>query len=499
MVDPHRVIRLFSFFFLVLILGASVTLVHAETTALKPVWHTQTIASYTSSGVYAEYDTYMKQAYSSIFNVDYGSTAEIKSAIDAKPSTHTFPTSWSCTKTSSSAGDNGFNVYFSCTWPNHAGSVNWGGLVNKISGCDTAHGWTQVGSSCYRPDCLPGQVRDANGICKNDCKSKADTVVSQGFYDLGVDDNNTMENLYCYQGCDVYFSGIGSAVRKDRTRIPPHFYAQGKLEFGSTTCNEGDGPPSPTDPDPSCGATQGTATMGGQTICVDDPGKIPSIKKSTSVETEKSGDGTTTKKSTTTETECKDGNCTIKQYTTGGGDNDGGGGGSDGVGDGSGEAGSGTEKDESQDTFCEENPTSPLCKDNSFSGSCDNAAAPACDGDAVACATAAAVFEMNCNAKKEPTSAAYVLGKSISEGGPDSVVSPLDPSQVTDIDVGSIIGTAAGHRTLSGQCIPNISISTHFGSFGMDTTLFCQFASIVGYLLVAAASIHAIKMIAGAS
>lgn len=48
--------------------------------------------------------------------------------------------------------------------------------------------------------------------------------------------------------------------------------------------------------------------------------------------------------------------------------------------------------------FCKENPTSPMCKTGSFSGSCE--AAPSCEGDPIQCATAKSTWETNCKTMK---------------------------------------------------------------------------------------------------
>lgn len=62
-----------------------------------------------------------------------------------------------------------------------------------------------------------------------------------------------------------------------------------------------------------------------------------------------------------------------------------------------GTAGSGTNSGpqvDKSDPFCVSNPSSPICKTGSFSGSCD--AQPACEGDPVQCATAIATWKTDC-------------------------------------------------------------------------------------------------------
>ena len=65
------------------------------------------------------------------------------------------------------------------------------------------------------------------------------------------------------------------------------------------------------------------------------------------------------------------------------------------------------------DDFCKNNPTASICKkafDSTFSGSCGSA--PACSGDAVQCAVAAATFKTECDlSAPTPESAVYDTAK----------------------------------------------------------------------------------------
>ena len=191
---------------------------------------------------------------------------------------------------------------------------------------------------------------------------------------------------------------------------------------------------------------------------------------------------------------------------TGGGTGDGGGGngsgngsgGGNGSGNGSGGGGGGGNNKNDMENFCAKHPDLPLCKKSSYSGSgCDQP--PKCDGDAVQCAQAHKLWQINCDMQKEPDDDAYKLGKSLVSGGNDPLGNPLDPSKVTEIDVASVVSEAAGQRMLSGTCIQSPSFSVMGRSYTLDTTKLCEFASIVGYLMVAISSIIAIRMISGGS
>lgn len=123
-------------------------------------------------------------------------------------------------------------------------------------------------------------------------------------------------------------------------------------------------------------------------------------------------------------------------------------------------------------------------------------AAPACEGDAVQCAQALEVWKLKCAMTKEPEDAAYTRGKSIAAGEGDSFEgNPLDSANAQDVDIGAVISQAAGERTLSGTCIAPQTLTLLGHSYTLDTTQLCNFAQIVGYLMVACASIIAVRMV----
>lgn len=136
-----------------------------------------------------------------------------------------------------------------------------------------------------------------------------------------------------------------------------------------------------------------------------------------------------------------------------------------------------------------------MCKTSAFSGACAAGAEPSCDGDAIQCAQARAAWKLQCDLSREPDDEAYKLGKSLVGGGADPKGNPLDPSKITEVNVGQIVAQAAGQRTLSGQCIQSPSFSALGKTWSLDVTLFCRFAAIVGYLMVAASSVIAVRMI----
>lgn len=261
---------------------------------------------------------------------------------------------------------------------------------------------------------------------------------------------------------------------------------------GSTcTTNTSSGTP-PEDPKTKC-VQQGMAfgTVNGQVVCVSPDSSSSSSTNTKTPDPSKPDAGTGSTTNTTTNTTCTNGSCTTTTTIT----NTSGGTGAGGTGPGSTSTTDKTEEKKPQAEYCQDNPNSPFCQKGSFSGSCAPGAEPACEGDAVQCAQAKAAWKLHCDLSREPDDEAYKLGKSLVGGGADPKGNPLDPSKITEVNVGQIVAQAAGQRTLSGQCIQSPSFSALGKTWSLDVTLFCRFAAIVGYLMVAASSVIAVRMI----
>lgn len=411
--------------------------------------------------------------------------------------------------TSGASGTAGVGMSYNCAAGQTKAYVATGDQFcvasSGVYSCPATGGWTLSGSNCTRPDCPAGQIRDASGACVNDCEVGAagETSFYTGqFSGCGADavGKCSKPSVGPYSpppstGCD------GTCVVSATTRTscssevglpgaPVSCHYSGTKTGAS--CSGGNGP-APTY-DPCFGEGKVAGTISGVPVCAGEAPKSTESTKTTTTPT-----STTT---TTTNTYCDGaGACsttTTSTYTSGGSGPNGTGPGSTTVpGTGPGTAGEGkpaeTEKQE-KSSFCEENPDSPICKSTAFSGAC-TASAPACDGDAVQCAQAAEAWKINCAIRTEPTDAAYTLGKSIAAGGADPVKSPLDPSLLDTVNVESIVTGAGAVRTLTGACIPPQTFTVQGHSYTFDTTLFCQFATIIGYLMVAASSVIAIRMV----
>ena len=175
---------------------------------------------------------------------------------------------------------------------------------------------------------------------------------------------------------------------------------------------------------------------------------------------------------TSTVTTCEGGNCsTVTSFT------------------GSGGSALGT-KTESvpQKTFCAENPTASVCVSGTFSGSCG--APPACSGDAVMCAVAAATFATNCTLSPSPNSesAAYdaaklVTGEVVSTL-PGSVTTAFGPSS---FDQTELLGAAQGLSSFDVQVMGQ--------TMSVDMSVLNVWLVRLGYILQALSFMLAVRIV----
>lgn len=263
--------------------------------------------------------------------------------------------------------------------------------------CPTGQNWTLSGTSCTRPDCVSPQVRQSDGTCAAP-PCVPDTVVSSGFYDMGVSPKGFDDKIsVCANGCQATFYGYapyGTSLVGGVT----HYWAQGEYRVApgasgnGTTCTSGTAPTQSAAIAPdTCGATQGKAMMNGKTVCINtttgqpaDTNGVPpdtTAKPGNSTTTNKTADPTTGSTTTTTTTTAPDGstsvvtttcdasgdNCSTSTTNTpgsGGGTGawTGGGSGSGGAGGGTGDSDDPTgTTDDSTNDFCAENPDNEMC------------------------------------------------------------------------------------------------------------------------------------------
>lgn len=239
-------------------------------------------------------------------------------------------------------------------------------------------------------------------------------------------------------------------------------------KYNGQSCTPGvqkPGSPKPKDsPEKKCvDQGQGFGYVNDKVVCVKPDSGSGTAKKSTET---KNPDGTTTKTDTVTNISCNaEGACSTTTTTTTTVIN----------ADGSvASTKTDTKKEDSQGNaatgngdgtgFCKENPTSPMCKSGSFTGSC--AQAPACEGDPIQCATAKAVFETNC--------------KTLKPGEPPTTTEPVgEKKHNLSFEVSELSG--------GGVCPADRFIQINGKMVHFELSVICQFAIMLRPIIIALA------------
>lgn len=226
---------------------------------------------------------------------------------------------------------------------------------------------TQVGSAC---ECSATTTPSADGkSCTAPCEENA--ANKTGYFDIGPNAGATPKLTGCSNGCKVYFDGTSPAGSAMVNGVK-HWYAKGGYYNGGAKCTPSEseakevGPASATKPVDGCAEGQGSATMNGKTVCVDQNTDKPTeeSKDKDTTKTEKTEatnpDGSKTTTETTTRTTADgqkevtvtrtttrpDGSVTVEKETT------------DPIGDGNGE---GDDNPDEEKGECEKNPSASGC------------------------------------------------------------------------------------------------------------------------------------------
>lgn len=188
---------------------------------------------------------------------------------------------------------------------------------------------------------------------------------------------------------------------------------------------------------------------------------------------------TSTSSTTTTTTKDANGNVTGTGTTT-----------TNGTGDQGGKNGDGTKG------FCQENPQSPICKKSSWTGDCDNA--PVCDGDAVQCATAKAVWEHRCVMKwaEKDNDLSNGIDKDNLFGDQAKIDAALNKDGTKDFDIlATFQAKRQNYLTFASSCNPDLSFDFKGVHYTFDTTALCQIGMVVKVLLHLAAYMALIRIL----
>lgn len=306
----------------------------------------------------------------------------------------------------------------------------------------------------------------------------------------------------CYQGVVVKGSGAAGGVKAGAATT---FEIYGPFTSDNTPCdpatfNGGNAkePDQAATPTPaSCASSGGYwGSVNGVDVCVPAKTNGTNVKAdgvTESTQTTNNPDGSTTK--TTKTTSCTDGKCstTVKEETTDTG-------------------GTTTTKTKTEDgnqtDFCQNNPSSPICKPSdlcsanpnlsicktsSFSGA-DCSGPPSCDGDAIQCGIAAAAWKTACaldtgGARSSTEQSTYDAAKSAT--GDQTTGSGINTEftiSASSFDTSDALGGAAGLSDLS---ITVMGRAVSLPLSGLNTWF-----NVLGYIAVACTGIYCMRIVA---
>lgn len=396
----------------------------------------------------------------------------------------------------------------------YAGPQTINGTPNMCSGCppgkeDVAgvcktscpsgfHRMNPDNGTCEK-DCIGDQTQDSTGKCTCAIGNNKEWISFSGSYD---------STTGCANGCQYNLGGmaIGNAVTKtyytrgqrngsicgsntnltpapklvDKTPLPPAD-TSGTSKDGATP-DPKNTPKNAGDPE-ACAAAGGSyGTYNGAAKCLTPDANTPQIttKREESATTNPDGSKSATKGSTTTT--CTGTSCTStsESSTT---TTDAAGNSKTTTTTGSG-SGSGTGSGSGQKDFCADRPNSIICKNSSWSGDC--AIPPVCDGDAVSCATAKAVWEHRCVNKWAET--ANPLSDAVDQqnlfGDQAKADAALNKDGSKDFDIlAKFQEKRQNYLTFASGCSPDLSFDFKGQHYQFDTTILCQFGLVIKILL----------------
>lgn len=317
-------------------------------------------------------------------------------------------------------------------------------------------GGSLSGSMCVGASACPaGQTRNAAGQC-------APPVCTAGQVITGTVPATGLPTTTCTGGCEATVIQASDGYIKNGQRV-----VLGSWSQTGQNCTSGTSVTSGTDGATQCKSGTCPGTFNGQQLCLpcSDTNKTTSV--TTSSKTTTNGSGQTTGTSTTTTTTTQDGSgITTTTSTTE----------KDGAGN---TTGGSTEQDRKEnDSFCKENPTSPMCKESSWGGSCG---AFTCDGDAVVCAIAKEQHKRNCELDTAAQSTGVMAdARDALNGVPDPTGNAFRNPQSSSLP--SMFNTTDG---MAGSCPSPAAFSVLGVSLSFSYQPMCDLAGLLRPMLIA--------------
>lgn len=322
----------------------------------------------------------------------------------------------------------------------------------------------KVGSSCI---CKLGYEADGGTCRATDCSEVASSANAVGMMrttGAGVS--------VCAGGCRLTGSVSAQAADSKWWVWPPYEHTghcAGDPYTGNDPLPAGEPPPTP------CGSGTCPGEVNGANVCL--PCKQTVTPDGTKTTTNPDG----TKTDTKSETKCDGTTCTTTKTETK----------TDASGNPIPGSETKTEEKKPQKTFCQENPTSPMCKASSFGGACGSPFN--CDGDAVQCAMAKEQHKRACE-WADVEEEAVNIGDAARSGGllPDD--HPFKPgnAESKEFAFSSLIDRT---DRIGGSCPTNES----FSILGQTLTLpfgdLCGPLGIMGNIAIAFSLLAAVRIV----
>lgn len=390
--------------------------------------------------------------------------------------------------------------------------------VNYVQDSSLACGWSfiwqrglcpagqEMNGSTYEcttpppPDCPSGQVRNTvTQQCQPPCHA-AGTAGGSAY----VSPYTTLPKAICRDGCKLNVGGTGHQIPwSNGTTLHVVNGLVHTGEFCSGDINgegEGngedesyDGPEdldpisvTPDDDPPRCGAGQCPGEVNGVYTCVRctdiaTPEKpVTQYDKKTETTTTGTPPNQTTETKSTETKSTHDGSGTVTSTTTTSTTK------TDANGTTTTEEGK-TEKKESQESFCKENPTVAFCKNGKWGGGCD---AFTCEGDAVQCAIAREIHQRNCDATK---SNAYTDMTDAAQAGTDNASTYIQTQKdAAALDVNARFSQSLDASPIAASCPASRSVALPGGnSLEISFEKPCEIAGWLGHFVQAFAYLFA--------
>lgn len=143
--------------------------------------------------------------------------------------------------------------------------------------------------------------------------------------------------------------------------------------------------------------------------------------------------------------------------------------------------------EENRDDFCTKNPKDPQCGNSSFTGSCTGGFA--CTGDAIQCAAARQIHELNCSLNKETSQSALFNAERTNDTSPLSINASSKSISQADFSSSNSLGVAS--------CIPNLSVTVMGNVIDLPFSDICDELAYLRLVLLACSWFIAYRTVAG--